>query len=88
MRTMRAYLLVSAAFLTVPTLLAACGDDLAPADFEVVVADVPEALLSVSGTSSRDVWAVGADRGRGPLVLHYDGTVWTRLETGSTGGLW
>ncbi len=81
---MRPTLLLSAA------VLVACGDDIVvdPPVFEVVVADVPEAILDVSGTSARDVWAVGADRGRGPLVLHYDGGGWTRLETGSTGALW
>ena len=48
----------------------------------------PEALLSVSGRSRSDVWAVGADRGRGPAVLHYDGTAWTELSTGQRGDLW
>ena len=48
----------------------------------------PEALLAVSGRSSSDVWAVGADRGRGPAVLHYDGTAWRELATGQRADLW
>lgn len=46
------------------------------------------ALLSVWGTSSTDVWAVGADTrdGKGPLVIHYDGESWSRLESGLTEG--
>jgi len=55
-----------------------------------VLDNVPGALLSVSGTGPKDVYAVGADPqdGRGPLVLHYDGTGWDRLDTGATGDLW
>lgn len=52
---------------------------------------LPGALLSVWGTSSRDVWAVGADSrdGNGPLVLHFDGDGWTRVQTGQAqGDLW
>ena len=47
-----------------------------------------EALLSVAGTSATDVWAVGADKGQGPIVLHFDGTTWTRRPTGQRGHLW
>ena len=31
---------------------------------------------------------VGADDGAGPLVVHFDGTSWQRLETGVHGDLW
>ncbi|QSQ21355.1 vanadium-dependent haloperoxidase [Pyxidicoccus parkwayensis] len=48
----------------------------------------PEALLGISGRSAKDVWAVGADRGRGPEVLHFDGTAWTEVPTGLRGDLW
>ena len=69
---------------------AACGGgDTAP--WQLVHQELPGALLSVWGTSATDVWAVGADArdGRGPLALHYDGTAWTRLDTGRTqGDLW
>jgi hypothetical protein len=48
----------------------------------------PAALLSIWGTSSSNVYIVGSDPGDGPMVLHYDGTAWERLETGTTGDLW
>lgn len=54
----------------------------------VVSERLPEALLSITGTAADDVWAVGADLGRGPLVLHYDGDRWARVETGHDGHLW
>ncbi|MFN8642953.1 MAG: cytochrome P460 family protein [Candidatus Binatia bacterium] len=55
-----------------------------------VLEALPAALLSVSGTGPRDVYAVGADPkdGRGPLVLHYDGSGWERLDSGASGDLW
>lgn len=46
------------------------------------------ALLSVSGTSENDVWFTGADDGRGPLTLHWDGRAWERRTTGTQGDLW
>ncbi len=64
---------------------AGCGDD---PRYQVVAADLDEALLSVGGTAADDVWAVGADRGHGPLVLHFDGAAWSRIETGTRGDLW
>jgi hypothetical protein len=59
-----------------------------PATWQLLAAELPEALLSVSARSPSDVYAVGADKGRGPLVLHFDGTAWSRLRTGSRGDLW
>lgn len=58
--------------------------------WQLVLHDLPGGLLSVSGTSSSDVYAVGTDMldGQGPMVLHYDGAAWTRLATGASGGLW
>lgn len=46
------------------------------------------ALLSVNGTSANDVWIAGADDGKGPVVLHYDGQEWQRRDTGVKGDLW
>jgi len=85
----------------VATALSACRDnpsaapvvssnadaDAAPA-WQLVAKDLPEALLSVSARSPSDVYAVGSDKGHGPLVLHYDGTSWHSLATGHTGDLW
>jgi hypothetical protein len=55
-----------------------------------VLQELPAALLSISGTSPTDVYTVGADPhdGRGPFVLHYDGSAWKRLDSGATGALW
>lgn len=60
------------------------------ARWQLVLNELPAALLSVSGTSPSDVYAVGADPGdgRGPFVLRYDGTNWRRLNTSATGDLW
>lgn len=35
------------------------------------------ALVAVAGTSGSDLWAVGYQRAR-PMILHYDGSAWTR----------
>lgn len=68
------------------------GDDTGnPTGWQKVHKGLPGALLSVWGTSAEDVWVVGADArdGTGPLVLHYDGAAWERVETGRTqGNLW
>ncbi len=57
---------------------------------QLVFEGLNAALLSISGTSGEDVYAVGADPGDGvgPYVLHYDGQTWSRLETGASGDLW
>jgi hypothetical protein len=53
-----------------------------------VTTELPEALLSVSGTSRDDVFVVGADKGKGPRVERFDGTTWKPLATGQHGDLW
>jgi len=58
---------------------------------KLVLQDLPAALLSVTGTSASDVYAVGADPPNdnfGPYFLHFDGNRWQRLNTGATGTLW
>ncbi|MCB9614213.1 MAG: hypothetical protein H6722_17385 [Sandaracinus sp.] len=69
-------------------LLFGCPDDDDPAEWTVAAEALDEALLGVHGTSENDVWAVGSDRGAGPIVLHYDGTTWERRVTGTRGDLW
>jgi len=75
-------------------LASACsdGNQTEPAPkWQLVHESLPGALLSVWGTGEHDVWAVGADArdGTGPLVVHYDGGEWERIETGQTAGtLW
>lgn len=75
-----------------PLLLSGCPDDPEPevdrGDWQLVMSELPAALLAVTGTSSSDVWAAGADSGTGPLVLHFDGTAWTKKETGTRGAIW
>lgn len=72
-----------------------CGDDEEPTvekiDWRVIHENLEGALLSVWGTNADDVWAVGGDTGdgEGPLVLHYDGSEWQRMQTGQDAGtLW
>lgn len=69
-------------------LTLACGDDDPAADWSVAAQDLREAVMSIGGTSPTNVWAVGADRGAGPLVLHHDGAAWTRLQTEERANLW
>jgi hypothetical protein len=71
-------------------LLAGCGgpDETRLAAWSVVAKSVDSALLSVSGTSSDDVWLVGADGGAGPLVLHWDGSSWDSRQSGVRGDMW
>jgi photosystem II stability/assembly factor-like uncharacterized protein len=60
-------------------------------EWQVVMRRLPGALLSVSGFSERDVYAVGADSrdGLGPQAFHYDGQAWRRMDTGlGDGDLW
>ncbi|HEY3500371.1 MAG TPA: hypothetical protein VGK73_37020, partial [Polyangiaceae bacterium] len=70
--------------------LGCSSEDAVPATFggfqQLGVTDA--ALMSVHGTSERDVWSVGADDGAGPLVLHYDGRAWERRAPGASGDLW
>lgn len=100
----RALLVPCLAMPVLASLLAACpdpdpplqprpdagGDVVAPATpaWRTVGSALPEALLSVSGTSSDDVYAVGADKGAGPRVYHFDGKAWSSLPTGQRGDLW
>ncbi|MEW5737861.1 MAG: vanadium-dependent haloperoxidase [Myxococcota bacterium] len=74
-----------ACFLALVALLSGCPE---PRTWQVVGEELGEALMSIEGRSETDVWAVGADQGQGPLVLHFDGAAWTRHETGTRGHLW
>ncbi|WNG36400.1 vanadium-dependent haloperoxidase [Archangium violaceum] len=59
-----------------------------PGTWTLVTSERPEALLAVGGRSPEDIYAVGMDRGRGPAVLHYDGSSWSELATGMRLDLW
>jgi hypothetical protein len=56
--------------------------------WEVLGSKLPSALLSVAARSPKDVIAVGADKGKGPLVVKFDGAAWSELKTGFRGDLW
>lgn len=71
--------------VAVAAVLAGCPE---PREWQVVSHGLGEALMSIGGRAADDVWAVGADQGQGPLVLHFDGARWTRHETGTRGHLW
>lgn len=80
---------VCMAAFSVLCAVSACGDPQKKGEpWQLVSSRLPEALMSIGGSSATDVWAVGADLGAGPLVLHYDGKGWTRVVTGTRGTLW
>lgn len=84
------WILQVAGLAIVGTLCVGCGErDAKPQEtWQVVHQDLAGGLLSVWGTSSNDVWAVGGDPdGEGPTVLHFDGSKWAALSTGTTGDL-
>jgi hypothetical protein len=54
----------------------------------LVLSDLDEALLSVWGKGSDDVWVVGSDAGQGPIVLHTTKSGFERLDSESQGDLW
>lgn len=60
-----------------------CSSDPGTPAFEVVAHDQNAALLSVWSSGANDVWTVGGDArdGNGPLVYHYDGATWTKLDS-------
>lgn len=75
----------------------ACGPDPTPTPTPVtpdnrqwatVGQSLEVAALSVSGTAGDDVWAVGAEAGKGGVVLHFDGNTWTRMPSGQAYDLW
>lgn len=82
---------IAAACCALP-LLSACSS--APkheepaATWHVLGSELDSALISVWGSSESDVWAVGADTGSGPLVLHWDGSRFEHVTTGTSGDLW
>ncbi len=68
-------------------LLASCGGDDAPVEeghWQLLGGQRPSSLLAVWASSLDNVWVVGGREGAGmgPTVFHYDGTAWTKLDTG------
>lgn len=83
-------------------LLFACGDseqeqpefdvspDIPPSveTWQLVAEELPQAVLSISGSSADDVWVVGARGEEGPLVANYDGSQWEHVASPSDVDLW
>jgi hypothetical protein len=79
------------ATLAVTAALSGCGGPDSEPGWQIVASKLPGAMMSVWGTSASDVFVVGGDTrdGHGPNAQHFDGTAWTRLDTGqSAGNLW
>ncbi|MFZ5441291.1 MAG: DUF6851 domain-containing protein [Myxococcota bacterium] len=66
--------------------LSGCPTPVTPT-WRTIASELDEAALSVSAEPNA-VWVVGADRGKGPLVLRSVGDQVTRLATGFEGDLW
>jgi hypothetical protein len=83
------------ALIALASLTAACGNgdgDEKKHDPNVFIQTfdaLPGAIIGISGTSEKDVWAVGGNPGdgSGAFVLHYDGA-WKRVPTGHQADLW
>jgi photosystem II stability/assembly factor-like uncharacterized protein len=74
----------TARWLASLALLGACGSDggSPPAKWELITQDQPAALLSVWANSASNVWVVGGHGATGgPIIVHYDGTTWSRFAT-------
>lgn len=78
------------------TLLVGCSDPVPtkppPPAWQVVFdkSTLDRAVLSIWGSGSTDVFAVGGPLGNGQesLVIHYDGTSWKELHPGGTETYW
>jgi len=82
---MRAWPYIASVVLAVSP--ACSGDDgppVTPATWQVLAEQRPSSFLAVWASSVDDVWVVGGREaiGLGPSVFHYDGTAWTKLDTG------
>src|ERR1700712_2288600 len=93
MKTLRSLVLGSTVAFGFASQIFGCHhDDSPPAiakpSWELLASELPSALLSVSGKSAKDIFAVGADKGHGPFVLHFTGKKWAELHTGTSGDLW
>lgn len=59
-------------------------------EWRLIAQTLKRGLVSVWGASASDVWSVGGDDGKGdgPIVIHYDGTSFSHVTTGTQGTLW
>lgn len=75
--------------LALAAVACAGGGDAADLDgtWELDHAEPAGALVSVWGSGPDDVWAAGGTADRG-LILHYDGSGWSAVDTGARSMLW
>lgn len=73
-----------------PITVDEAGADAGAPQWRPVLQNLDGALLSIWGSSERDVWAVGGSLGNGfdALVVRFDGTVWRRATPGKTDSYW
>jgi hypothetical protein len=67
------------------------ADANAAPEWTPVLENLDGALLSVWGTSERDIWTVGGPLGNAgfeSLVMRFDGTIWRRPKPGGTETFW
>ena len=67
------------------------ASDAGAGHWQTVLQKLDGTLLSVWGTSARDVYSVGGPHGNAgfqALVMHFDGTTWRRLDAGNTDTYW
>lgn len=77
-----------ASLLIALLLLCNCGGNSSSSEakWQLLGSSRPSALLSVWASSGTDVWVCGGREGAGlgPSVFHYDGSAWTKLDSGVT----
>jgi hypothetical protein len=58
--------------------------------WQIVLQGLPQSLLAAWGATQNDVFAVGGALGNGApaALLHYDGSAWKELSSGSTETFW
>jgi len=81
-------------YLATAVILAACGggddgDSPTTATWQLLASDQPSSLLAVWAPTTSDVWVVGGKEGSAgkPPIWHYDGSAWSRLDPGASGGV-
>lgn len=83
---------VCSLLLAASVTLGACGGDddgSAEPEWSMVFNELDAAFLSVWGSGTDDVWAVGSDPGgEGPMIKHLTGGEWTDVSADSPGDLW
>jgi hypothetical protein len=71
-------------------LVGACSGGGGKAEWRPIFSDLDRVVLSASGPSTDDLWIAGGGLGNGApsLAMHYDGTSWREVDTGSADSFW